>query len=242
MSAPDAIYRFESVRHGYGTRTVLDIESLDVMRGETLALMGPSGAGKSTLLRLLQFLERPSAGRVVFEGQAVSAEPPLQLKRRITTVFQHPVMLNRSVRDNVAYGLRVRGARRSDVHIDSLLEEVGLASLAEARARTLSGGEVQRVAIARALAFNPDVLLLDEPTANLDPRNVRLVEELIRGRHTQGVTIVLAVHQIFQARRLADRTALLLDGRIVEVGPTHAMLDAPQDPRTRAFLTGDMIY
>jgi tungstate transport system ATP-binding protein len=151
-------------------------------------------------------------------------------------------MLNRSVRDNVAYGLRVRGAPSSQADIDSLLEEVGLASLADARARTLSGGEVQRVAIARALAFNPDVLLLDEPTANLDPRNVRLVEQLIRGRHAQGVTIVLAVHQIFQARRLADRTALLLDGQIVEVGPTHAVLDAPQDPRTRAFLTGDMIY
>jgi tungstate transport system ATP-binding protein len=242
MPARDAIYRLESVRHGYNARTVLDIECLEVMRGETLALMGPSGAGKSTLLRLLQFLERPTAGRLVFEGQSVDAEPPLQVRRRVTTVFQHPVMLDRSVRDNVAYGLRVRGTRRSQAHIDSLLEEVGLAPFAGARARTLSGGEVQRVAIARALAFNPDVLLLDEPTANLDPRNVRLVEELIGGRHAQGVTIVLAVHQIFQARRLADRTALLLDGRIVEVGATHAVLDAPQDPRTRAFLTGDMIY
>jgi tungstate transport system ATP-binding protein len=98
------------------------------------------------------------------------------------------------------------------------------------------------VAFGRALTFNPDVLLLDEPTANLDPRNVRLVEHLIRERQSQGVTIVLATHQIFQARRLAHCAALLLDGQIVEAAPTAELLDHPSDPRTRAFLTGDMIY
>jgi tungstate transport system ATP-binding protein len=98
------------------------------------------------------------------------------------------------------------------------------------------------MAICRALAIEPDVLLLDEPTANLDPQNVRLVETLVRERRARGVTIVLAVHQVFQARRLADRTALLLDGRLVEIAPTSQLLDAPQDPRTRAFLTGGMIY
>ncbi len=122
-----------------------------------------------------------------------------------------------------------------------LLDALGLAPLAEAPARTLSGGEIQRVSFARALAFDPEVLLLDEPTANLDPRNVRLVEDMIRERKSQGVTMVLATHQIFQARRLAHRTALLLDGQIVESAPTAQLLDHPADPRTRAFLSGDMV-
>jgi tungstate transport system ATP-binding protein len=160
----------------------------------------------------------------------------------VTTVFQRPVVLDRSVRSNLAYGLRVRGRRSEEVETAHLLDALGLSRLAGAPARTLSGGEIQRVAFARALAVRPDVLLLDEPTANLDPRNVRLVEDLIREQQSRGVTIVLATHQIFQARRLAGRTALLLDGRLVESAPTAELLDRPADPRTRAFLTGDMIY
>jgi tungstate transport system ATP-binding protein len=237
-----AIYRFESVRHRYGDREVLHIDALEVMRGETLALIGPSGAGKSTLLRLLQFLEPPTEGRTLFDGRPIDADLALQTKRRVTTVFQRPLMLDRSVRDNVAFGLRVRGTPIRPKDIDRLLESVGLAPLAGVRARTLSGGEIQRVAIVRALAFGPEVLLLDEPTANLDPGNVRLVEDMIRNCQARGVTIVLAVHQIFQARRLASRTALLLDGRLIEIGPTAKILDDPQDPRTRAFLTGSMVY
>ena len=133
-----------------------------------------------------------------------------------------------------------RAARPSD--IDGLLEAwVSRPSPARGPGRCRAARSSVSPSPGRS-RFNPEVLLLDEPTANLDPRNVRLVEDLIRGRQARGVTIVLAVHQIFQARRLADRTALLLDGRIVEVGATHAVLDAPQDPRTRAFLSGDMIY
>jgi tungstate transport system ATP-binding protein len=242
MMPSHAIYRLESVRHRYGDREVLHIDALEVIWGETLGLIGPSGAGKSTLLRLLQFLEPSTEGRTLFDGQPVGADLALQTKRRVTTVFQRPLMLDRSVRDNVAFGLRVRGTPTRPKDIDGLLEAVGLAPLAGVRARTLSGGEIQRVAIVRALAFDPEVLLLDEPTANLDPGNVRLVEDMIRKCQARGVTIVLAVHQIFQARRLASRTALLLDGRLVEVGPTAQMLDDPQDPRTRAFLTGSMVY
>ena len=123
-----------------------------------------------------------------------------------------------------------------------MLDALGLAPLAHAPARTCSGGEIQRVALGCALACKPDVLLLDEPTANLDPRNVRLVEGLLHERKKRGLTVVLATHQVFQARRLADRAALLLDGQLVELAPTERLLDAPSDPRTLAFLTGDMIY
>jgi len=242
MTSSDTIYRLQSVRHQYGDRVVLDIDRLEVRRGETLAIVGPSGCGKSTLLRLLQFLERPSSGQIWFDGQPASAEPPLEERRRVTTVFQRPLVLNRSVRANLAYGLRVRGRRPSPGQTNLLLKALGLEHVAHAHARTLSGGEIQRVAFGRAVAFDPDVLLLDEPTANLDPRNVRLVEDLVRARQAQGVTMVIATHQIFQARRLAQRAALLLDGEIVEVASTAQIFDHPADPRTRAFLTGDMIY
>jgi tungstate transport system ATP-binding protein len=241
MAHDDVLYRLESIRHQYGSRVVLDLEQFDVVRGETVAVVGPSGSGKSTLLRLLQFLERPGSGTITFEGRPVEGDPPLAVRRRVSTVFQRPVMLARSVRDNIAFGLRIRRAG-TDGRITRLLESLDLASLANASARSLSGGEIQRVAIARALALDPDVILLDEPTANLDPRNVRLVEDLVRERRRTGVTVVLATHQIFQARRLADRTALLLDGRLVESGATASLMDQPQDPRTRAFLTGEMIY
>jgi tungstate transport system ATP-binding protein len=242
MTTASPLYRLESVQHRYGGRVVLDIESLEIRRGETLAVIGPSGSGKSTLLRLLQFLERPTAGRLWFDDRIVDSEPPLEVRRRVTTVFQRPIVLSRSVRANLAFGLHVRGWSNRPAEIDHLLTALGLAPLAHAPAQSLSGGEIQRVALARALAFDPAVLLLDEPTANLDPRNVRLVEDLIRERQAQGVTVVLATHQIFQARRLAHRAVLLLDGQVIEVGPTAEMLDHPGDPRTRAFLTGDMVY
>jgi len=242
MSSTDALFRLESVEHRYGARVVLDIEHLEVMRGETLAIIGPSGCGKTTLLRLLQFLERPSAGRLVFDGQQINAQPSLPQRRRVTTVFQRPIVLNRSVRDNLAYGLAARGVRAHDEGIGRLLDALALRPFAHAPARTLSGGEIQRVAFGRALAFGPEVLLLDEPTANLDPRNVALIEQLIRDQKARKTTIVLATHHVFQARRLADRTAFLLDGRLVEMAPTPRLFDAPSDPRTRAFLTGDMVY
>jgi tungstate transport system ATP-binding protein len=242
MASADVLFRLESIQHRYGPRVVLDIERLDVVRGEILAILGPSGCGKSTLLRLLQFLERPSAGRLMFDGQRIETDPPLPLRRRVTTVFQRPLVLNRSVSDNLAYGLWVRGVKAYHDRIARLLDALALAPLAEAPARTLSGGEIQRVAFGRALAFDPEVLLLDEPTANLDPRNVALIEQLIRDQKARGVTVVLATHQVFQARRLADRTVFLLDGQVVEIAPTARLFGAPVDPRTRAFLTGDMVY
>ena len=242
MAGQDPVYRLESVRQSYRGRVVLDIERLEVARGETLAVIGPSGSGKSTLLRLLQFLESPPEGRIIFDGLPVNGRVPLATRRRVSTVFQRPIVLTRSVEANVAYGIELRGRRPDEGEVGGLLEALDLAHLARTPAVSLSGGEVQRLAVARALATRPDVLLLDEPTANLDPRNVRLVETLIQERRAAGITIVLATHQIFQARRLADRIALLLDGRIAEVGPAQALLDHPADPRTRAFLSGEMIY
>lgn len=241
MGSGTAVYAVERVRHRYGSRVVLEIPSLEIRKGETLAVVGPSGAGKSTLLRLLQFLETPSEGEIRFEGAAVPSPGPLELTRRITTVFQRPLMLDRSVRDNVAFGLRLRG-RDGATAADALLERLALAPLAKTAARCLSGGEIQRVALARAVALAPDVLLLDEPAANLDPANVALVEAVLRDEQRRGATVVLVTHNTHEARRLAHRTLLLLDGRPVELADTPVFFSDAAAPRTRAFLAGDLVY
>ncbi|HLF03269.1 MAG TPA: ATP-binding cassette domain-containing protein [Anaerolineales bacterium] len=236
------LYRLSAVKQIYAGRTVLDVDSLAVVRGEILSIVGPSGAGKSTLLRLLNFLESPTAGTLSFDSQPVPADPPLDLLRRVTTVFQRPILLSRSVGENVAYGMKLRGLN-PDGAVRSALERVGLAGLESVTAGTLSGGEQQRVALARALVINPDVLLLDEPTANLDPYNVGLIESIVKEQNrTQGTTIVLVTHNVFQARRLSQRVGLLLNGTLIELAAASEFFDRPRDPRTAAFVRGEMAY
>ena len=236
------IYRIKRLQKEYERRVVLDVEELEIGAGEMFALVGPSGAGKSTLLRLLNFLEAPTRGQIVYQDQVVNGNLPIETRRQVKTVFQRPVLLRASVRANVAYGLALRG-QRANGRVDEMLARVGLAALADAPARRLSGGEMQRVALARALVIEPRVLLLDEPTANLDPYNVGLIEEIVREQNrTRGTAIVLVTHNVFQARRLAQRIGLMLNGRIVEVGDARQFFDAPKDPRTKAFVQGEMVY
>jgi tungstate transport system ATP-binding protein len=239
-----SLYRLRQLRMAYGepARVVLDLDELDIAAGEVLAVVGPSGAGKSTLLRLLNFLERPTGGTIEFEGQPIAGDPPLEVLRRVTTVFQRPLMLSRTVYDNVAFGLRLRGQRDSN-RVEAALAEVGLEALARSPAGRLSGGEMQRAALARALVLDPAVLLLDEPTANLDPNNIGLIETILRRQNeARGTTLVVVTHNIFQARRVAGRVALLLAGRLVEAAPTDDFFTRPRDPRTAAFVRGDMVY
>lgn len=236
------MYQLENIEHRYGARVVLKLETLSVQRGEVLALVGPSGAGKSTLLRLLNFLETPTAGKIVFDGNALTAEAPLNFARRVTTVFQRPILLNRSVQANIAFGLQLRG-KQDEARVQAALQQVGLQAFANAPARKLSGGEQQRAALARALVLQPDVLLLDEPTANLDPYNVNLIEQIVREQNqTQGTTVVLVTHNLFQAKRLAHCTGLLLNGQLIEMALTEDFFAAPQDARTAAFVRGEMVW
>lgn len=238
----NALYELHNISQQYAARTVLSVPQLAIAEGEALALIGPSGAGKSTLLRLLCFLEAPTHGIISYEDRHLVPPVPLHVQRDITLVFQRPLLLDTSVRKNVAFGLRLRG-ERAEPRVTAMLELLGLAQVAQANARTLSGGEMQRVALARALVLRPRVLLLDEPTANLDPQNVALMENAITTlRRETGCTIVVATHNLHQARRLTTRTAMLLDGQLIEVDATDQVLANPNDQRTRAFVEGRFVY
>lgn len=245
QSKCDPIYCLKGITKTYNSRVVLEVENMTIQPGEILALVGPSGAGKSTLLRLLNFLEPPNQGKIDFHQTEFSAgkEMPLALRRKVTMVFQRPMLLNRDVQGNVSFGLELRGIRREGERVQAALEEVGLNQLAHQKARTLSGGEAQRVALARAIVTQPEVLLLDEPTANLDPFNVGLIENIVRRlNEKQHTTLVLVTHNVFQAKRLAHRVAFMLDGKVIEVSDADAFFNRPQDPRTAAFVRGEMVY
>ncbi len=241
-AAASPVYRLSAVKKSYAGRTILDLDRLEILPGEKLAIVGPSGAGKSTLLRLLNFLETPDTGEMTYTGNRVGPGLSLDTRRQVTTVFQRPALLQGSVESNVAYGLRLRGKSDRE-QIEAALTRLGLKPMQKALARTLSGGEAQRVALARAMVIRPKVLLLDEPTANLDPYNVGLIERVVREiNQEQQTTVVLVTHNIFQARRMADRVGLLLGGRLVELAPAREFFESPKDARTRAFVNGEMVY
>jgi tungstate transport system ATP-binding protein len=217
----------------YGGRYVLRDVNLKIGRGEVFALIGPTGAGKTTLLRLLDLLEMPASGMVHFDGVDVtsSRQERLRVRRRMSFVQQKPVVFTMSVYDNVACGLRWRREKDEVIRqrVEGALKLVGMADYRDRNAKTLSGGETQRVAIARALATQPELLLLDEPTANLDPVSVSKVEEVLAhivGEHQ--MTVVMATHDMSQGQRLACRIGVLIDGRLLQVGAPHEVFTSPQ--------------
>ncbi|HEU4753290.1 MAG TPA: ATP-binding cassette domain-containing protein [Armatimonadota bacterium] len=233
---PGPAFRLAGVEMARGGRTLLRVPSLEIAPGAVTAVVGPSGAGKSTLLRLLAGLETPDRG-TVRAGEA----PPVP--GRIVMLFQRPVLFRGTVLENAAAGLRLRGRRDPLAKARPWLERLGLAEKAHRPVSTLSGGEYQRVALARALAVEPEVLLLDEPTASLDPENVRLIERLVAATRTEtGMTVVWVTHNPFQAQRVADSALLLLEGEVVEHSPAAAFFGEEAQPRTRDFLGGRLIW
>ncbi len=215
----DVVRRYEGLRGG-GSVEALRVPRLEVEAGEALAVVGPNGSGKSTLLETMGFLHRPEEGRVLLDGADVWREGRgLEARRRCPLLLQKTVLFNRTVVENVMYGLRVRGlgAREARVRAEAVLRQVGLDELGDRGHRELSGGERQRAALARVLALEPEVLLLDEPTAQIDQENARVIEEVIGGlRERTQMTVILASHDLEQARRLADRIVTLVGGRLVE--------------------------
>ena len=229
-------------------KEVLRVDELSFKKGLIYGIIGPSGAGKSTLLRIINLLTPPSSGTYNFMGRPLlrgNGQEHLKHQREMALVFQKTLLFRDTVWNNIAYGLKARGYDRSAIHVrvSELLEQLGMEDLATRGAHTLSGGEAQRVAMARAVASKPQLLLLDEPTANLDPGNVELIEEMISTMsRANSMTVVMVTHNIFQARRIADEVVFIDRGRIVEMGPTEKVFTAPEHEKTRLFVEGKMIY
>jgi tungstate transport system ATP-binding protein len=220
-----------------GATTMLDRISLTIGPGAPTLVVGPNGSGKTSLLRLCMGLLRPSRGVVMWGGR-MDGGPG-----RRAILFQKPVMLRRSAAANVAYGLAHAGCPRGlrAGRTQELLDSVGLSELASRPARRLSGGEQQRLALARALARQPEVLLLDEPTASLDPAATRFVEEIVLAAAQSGTKIVMASHDLGQVRRLAGDVVFLVRGSLVEHADVGDFLDRPATPQAAAFVRGDLV-
>ncbi|GAB6861043.1 ATP-binding cassette domain-containing protein [Haloplanus litoreus] len=217
--------RAEELSYEVGGDRILDEVSLDVASGETMAIVGPSGAGKSSLLRLLNRLDEPTSGTVYLDGTDYRTLEPETLRKRVGLVPQQPALRDGTVRENVTIGPRLRGESVPEERLAELLERVGLAGYADRDVADLSGGEAQRVAIARTVVNDPEVLLLDEPTASLDSESEAAIERLLTDLLASGErTAILVTHDERQATRLADRVARFADGRIVEVGTPREVI------------------
>jgi tungstate transport system ATP-binding protein len=238
MRAPvsDLPITLESVTIRARAATLLDNISLTVSAGAPTVLIGPNGAGKTTLLRAMAGLLRPAAGTISWAGRA-------NAPARRAIVFQRPMMLRRSTAGNLRFALSAAGVPRGqhDGRINELLAMVGLAGLERRPARRLSGGEQQRLALARALARDPSVLLLDEPTASLDPAATKSIEDIVRAITAGGTKVVMSTHGLGEARRLAGDIVFLHRGRLIETGPAANFFAAPATAAAKNFIAGELL-
>jgi putative ABC transport system ATP-binding protein len=227
MTASTIILRAENLSRRAGEAWIVREVSLSVERGELLGVVGPSGSGKSSFLRLLNRLDEPTGGTVFLEGQDYRQIEPRELRRRIGMVTQRPFLFPGDVAANLCFGPAQRGETLAETEIALLLNRVGLSDFAGRNIANLSGGEQQRVSLARALANQPEVLLLDEPTAALDEKAKAGIEDLIRNLVSEDqFTFVLVTHDLEQARRLCRRVAIMDAGRLAQVGATEEVLRA----------------
>jgi tungstate transport system ATP-binding protein len=223
------ILRNVTVRHG--EHVALQSAALEVYPGEVLALIGPNGAGKSTLLRVMGMLQRPDQGTVVFRGQNALNGNSLELRRRIATVFQEPLLLNATVHQNAALGLKLRGMRRAEIdrRIGPWLQKLSITHLAARSVRTLSGGEAQRTSLARALVLEPELLLLDEPFSALDPASREaLLRDFQRIVKETGITTVFVTHDRDEAFTLANRIGVLNQGHLLQLDSRENVFLRPE--------------
>lgn len=216
-----------SVRNG--DVQVLAGVSVDLRQGAPTILMGPNGAGKTTLLKVMAGFIRPTGGTVK------------TLAQRMSFVFQKPTMLRRSVADNVAFAMTHAGKASDRKAVEQALEQVGLLPLADRPARRLSGGEQQRLAVARALVRDPEIVFLDEPTASLDPRQTKALEDIVADAARRGVKVIMSTHDIGEAKRLAGDVIFLVGGRLVEHSPAAKFFTEPGSQAARQFLAGEIV-
>lgn len=225
------------VSFGAGGRAIIDRVSVEIAAGPSTIILGANGAGKSVLMRLMHGLLAPTSGEIAWRET-----DPERRQRQQAMVFQRPVLLRRSALANVVYALKVAGVPRAERErlATEALESVGLVHLARRPARVLSGGEQQRLALARAWALHPEVLFLDEPTASLDPSATREIERVIRAFDAAGTKIVMATHNLGQARRLGDEVLFIHQGRLVEHAPIERFFSQPSSAEAAAFIKGEL--
>lgn len=229
---------FENLQRVYEGKKVLDLKEGSIKGGSRTGIIGPNGAGKSTLVNLIAGLDQATAGKIYYRGELKFPE------KEITLVFQTPWLISSTVEKNIAYPLKLRGWETSDIEarVTELCEELNLTEFRRKKSWKLSGGETQKVALARALSFHPALLLLDEPTANIDPATTGEIEKmLIKINRNENTTIVLITHNLAQARRVCDRCIFLEKGRLIEEGRAEEMLSSPKEERTRKFVAGELL-
>ncbi len=235
------LFRLTSIQKRYGARIALQLEELAIFPERLYVLTGPNGSGKTTLLNLLAFLNRPEQGDVYFAGERItwSGRQLKLLRRRVTLVHQSPYLFAGTVFDNVAFGLKARHTASEDLRnaVPRALATVGLKGFEERNVRQLSGGESRRVALARALVLAPEVLLLDEPLANLDEESAQVMETLITALPAQGTTVVISSHDLAQAERMATDVIRLVEGLVAQ---TAGSLDSSRQVRAKVQLCQPM--
>ena len=230
--------RFEALKKTYGEKTVLDISQGEIKHGSRTAIIGPNGAGKSMLLNIIAGLLPATCGTVEYDGSSIIPA------KDMTLVFQSPYLISTTVFGNIAYPLKIRGADEKHIaaRVHELMEELNLTGLEKQKAWKLSGGEKQKVALARALSFKPKLLLLDEPTANIDPHTTAEIEKLLLSiGEKQDITIVTVTHNLAQAKRMCDEVIMLHNGEIIEAGNCGRILRSPENDNTRRFIEGELL-
>ena len=220
-------------------RIILKNINLHICERETIGLIGPTGCGKTSLLRMMNMLDKPSSGKILYKGEDVyKSKNSLEMRRNIAMVFQKPIVFKGTVSDNIIYGLKVRNMEKevSSEDISNILEKVGLGGYNNQKASTLSGGEIQRVAFARALIIKPKILLLDEPTANLDPGTTEKIGKLIQDiRENEDTAIVIATHNLILGQKLCDEIAII-DKKIFQFGKTEDLFKKPENKFVAEFV------
>ena len=220
-------------------RAVLQVDSLDIQRGETLTVVGPNGAGKSTLLLALAHLLKPSRGDILYDGKSLKQLNELEYRRKISFVFQAPLLMDMTVEQNITLGLKFRGTTKTEAQVRTRewMKQLGVESLAKRRASQLSGGEAQRVSLARAFVLEPELLLLDEPFSALDPPTrsslIQDLYDLLQGTHR---TAVFVTHNLSEAAKLSHRIAVIIGGVLRQVGTAEQIKSEPADETVAAFL------
>jgi len=233
--------RLEGIEKKYHEVKALDDVTFEAKGGKVIVLLGVNGAGKTTLLRISAGLEKPDKGSIDYNGNQIADR---YLRQIATLVFQRTAMFSLSVYSNLAYGLKLRGKKDSEIKekITETLHDVGLDNFEKRKAKRTSGGEQQRIALARAFLLEPKILLLDEPTANLDPGIAKIIEKAVMKRKSGENIIVMATHNLSQAKRLGDEIVYMHGGKIVEMAGAEELFGNPKNELTQKFINGELEF